>query len=52
MLYVQNAARERDDSQIAVLINRFEYKKHKNYGLSAAKCHLTPDFIPLKYYIC
>ena len=40
------AVKKYEDFQIAVLMHRTEYKIHKYYGLSAAKCHLVSAFDP------
>jgi len=39
-----------EDFQVAVLKNRFEYKKQSHYGVSIVKRNLTHTFI-LKNYI-
>ena len=37
-----------DEFQVAVLVDRYEYKVERNYGISAVKFHLIPPFDRLK----
>ena len=45
---IQGVPEESDDFQMAVLMNKFEYKKQINYGVSAGKRHLIHVLYSLK----
>jgi len=47
---LQVAATECGYFQIAILMNRVEYKKQRNDGVSAVKCHLMYAFFLEDYF--